>query len=213
MDLYETLGIAKDATKAEIKKAYRKLARKLHPDREGGDKEAFQEVQHAYMVLYDDRARADYDRTGEDGHRTKPTATQMAYENLAGLFTAILTENVDNIHRIDIFKFMREKVTSARREPERLKKKAEKAIAQYAKVTKKLKRKNRRSRKPKIMENVIAEQTRLEKGKVTSFKEDITMYNLMLELMDDYDYDFDAPNATDRAAMDRDAIERVISRM
>ena len=53
---YQILGISKDAPKDEIKKAYRKLAHKYHPDK-GGDEEKFKEINEAYQVLSDEKKR------------------------------------------------------------------------------------------------------------------------------------------------------------
>lgn len=74
-DYYERLGISRDATTEEVKKAYRKLALKYHPDRNEGSKEAearFKEVTEAYEVLRDPEKRATYDRFGEQGLRGGP---------------------------------------------------------------------------------------------------------------------------------------------
>ena len=66
-DYYEVLGVAKGASDNDIKKAYRKLARQYHPDRNPGDKQAegrFKEVQDAYDVLSDKKKREQYERFG-----------------------------------------------------------------------------------------------------------------------------------------------------
>jgi len=73
--LYETLGVAKNASADEIKKAYRKLARQHHPDANPGDQEAeerFKEVQNAYDVLSDSDKRKQYDAYGSTNGRPGP---------------------------------------------------------------------------------------------------------------------------------------------
>jgi molecular chaperone DnaJ len=72
-DYYAALGVPKDASAADIKKAYRKLAAELHPDRNPAGEERFKEVSEAYDVLSDDTRRREYDEArtlfGSGGHR------------------------------------------------------------------------------------------------------------------------------------------------
>src|ERR1700676_3566664 len=68
-DYYELLGISRKATQKEVRQAYRKLARKYHPDLNPGDKsseEKFKQVQEAYDVLSDTKKRQMYDQYGFD---------------------------------------------------------------------------------------------------------------------------------------------------
>src|SRR3974390_2946522 len=77
MDYYETLGVPRTADAEEIRKAYRKLARKHHPDLNPGDKAAedrFKKVQEAYDVLSDDKKRKIFDQFGFYSDNIPPNA-------------------------------------------------------------------------------------------------------------------------------------------
>ena len=84
-DYYEVLGVPKGASKDEIKKAYRKLAIKYHPDKNPGDKEAeekFKEATEAYEVLADDKKRQAYDQFGFAGVEGMGGGSYQDYSNI-----------------------------------------------------------------------------------------------------------------------------------
>jgi len=96
-DYYEVLGVNRDASDEDIKKAYRKLAMKFHPDRNPDDKtaeEKFKEVKEAYEILSDEQKRAAYDSYGHAG--VDPSAAGAAggagYGNFADAFGDIFGE-------------------------------------------------------------------------------------------------------------------------
>src|SRR5690606_5725629 len=66
-DYYEVLGVGKNASADEIKKAFRRLAVQHHPDKEGGDEAKFKEINEAYEVLKDSQKRQRYDQFGHAG--------------------------------------------------------------------------------------------------------------------------------------------------
>ncbi len=88
-DLYEILGVSPDASEEEIKRAYRRLARKYHPDLHPGDKEAeerFKEINEAYEILSDPQKRAEYDRLRQAARAYRFTTPEGASAYDFGLF-------------------------------------------------------------------------------------------------------------------------------
>ena len=82
-DYYQVLGVGRQASKDEIKKAYRKLALQFHPDRNPNNKEAenkFKEVNEAYQVLSDPEKRSHYDRLGADYQRWQQTGGRGGFD-------------------------------------------------------------------------------------------------------------------------------------
>ncbi len=77
-DYYKILGVEKKASKDDIKKAFRKLAHKYHPDKSGGDEGKFKEVNEAYQVLSNDKKRAEYDMYGNVFNGSGPSGRGQA---------------------------------------------------------------------------------------------------------------------------------------
>lgn len=89
-DPYETLGVTPDASKEAIKRAYKKKAKKHHPDRDGGDHDVMAEVNEAYALLNDDKRREKFEASGETNQ--VPTLEERAMQSLAKAFDDMLAE-------------------------------------------------------------------------------------------------------------------------
>ncbi|MGP1593638.1 MAG: molecular chaperone DnaJ [Treponema sp.] len=102
-DYYEVLGVGKTASSDEIKKAYRKLAIKYHPDKNPGDKEAeekFKEATEAYEVLIDDKKRGIYDQYGFDGIKNMGGAggfDPSAFQGFEDIFGGGISDLFENL--------------------------------------------------------------------------------------------------------------------
>lgn len=95
-NLYEILGVAKDASQKEIKKAYRQKATELHPDKRGGEgADEFKELAHAYSILSDPQKREMYDLTGDADAADKWEA--QVCESLIKLFVAAIERDESDI--------------------------------------------------------------------------------------------------------------------
>jgi len=87
-DYYDILGVSRKASAEEIKRAYRKLAKQYHPDRNKSDPRAadkFKEVQEAYNVLSDEKKRSAYDQFGHAGVETSASGSISRHRTSAPL--------------------------------------------------------------------------------------------------------------------------------
>lgn len=117
-DYYEVLGVRRDASAEEIKKAYRQLALKHHPDRNPGDQDAedrFKEAAEAYSVLADAEKRSVYDRFGHDGLRGE------GFQGFSGFDSSVFEDFEDILGNVFGFSFGglfggRERARGARRD-------------------------------------------------------------------------------------------------
>lgn len=101
-DLYDELGVPRDATPEDIKRAYKRKAREHHPDR-GGDNDQMARVNQAYAVLADPRKRDRYDKTG-DGSPEVPVA-----ERARNLLYAIMSEALTKCDtKVDVIESLRQ---------------------------------------------------------------------------------------------------------
>ena len=94
-DYYEVLGVDRSASEADIKKAFRGLARELHPDVNAEDphaEEKFKEAAEAYEVLSDHDRRQTYDRFGDEGLRSGGFAPGDAFSSFQDIFETVYDE-------------------------------------------------------------------------------------------------------------------------
>lgn len=91
-DHYDALGVKKDATEHQIKRAWRAKAGKLHPDKPGGNAARFDVIRKAYLVLSNPISRERYDRTGSDGEDTVDRAEQYVLQLFGQLIDKYMNE-------------------------------------------------------------------------------------------------------------------------
>ncbi len=99
MNYYDILGVSKDASEDEIKSAFRKLAHKYHPDKTGGDSKKFKEINQAYQVLSDKKAKAHYDQygTAPDNSQGQNAGYGFSGFQSGGTWSNIDIENIEDL--------------------------------------------------------------------------------------------------------------------
>lgn len=184
MNYYEVLGLSKEdvPSKAEIKKAYRKLAKIHHPDKEGGNEEKFKDISEAYEVLSDPDKRERYDN-GEslDGY-TSPS--DQARTNLYRVFDIVTNSHGFMADFTDLIVRMREEINEKTLQMRNDISKVESDIKKLTVIIKKLK-------KADFLKKYAKECKSAMELRKEQIEEAIKVQDMMMETLDGAEYDKD----------------------
>lgn len=193
MEHYDTLGVDKNASPEDLKKAYRKRASKAHPDRPGGDVESFQKVQRAFMVLSDSVRRERYDASGGRDDRD-PAANALQAQACTGLsqmFSAAVEAFIDQLGQVDLVEAVQSKILEGRgtlvKNLAEQKARAKKLAALEARIHRKAESKT----EVHFLENVAAEKLRVANLNIDSIEKALQVNQLMETLLSVYEYSTD----------------------
>jgi len=181
-NLYDVLGINKDATKEEIKKAHRNGVKKNHPDK-GGDAEVFQQIQLAYDVLGDEQRRDKYDTTGETD-KPRDVFAEMFASFIDSLVSQLETSKTDNIDLIELGNAMLEQ------ELVELTRKQQIVNRSLALLEKALGRMDSKKGNT-LMQDITRGKIKSSILQLTKLEEGITFYKRAMEELQEFIYNFE----------------------
>lgn len=177
---YEVLGVAPEATPAEIKAAYRRLAAENHPDRKQGDKEKMTDINRAYMILRDPEKRTRYDRTGQDDRQD--SIEHEAIELITDGFAAYLESGEES----DPLEQMRD---ATRASIEKLCDSIERDKQRLARIARKVKFVRRKKAGRDLFAQTVQYKKKNIQGEIESAERFLKVLDMALAMLDDYECD------------------------
>lgn len=192
MSYYEDLGVPREASAAEIKKAHRRMASKWHPDRKGGQHEMFQLIQRAYETLSDEKKRAYYDQHGQD-ERAGPTLRQRAIQTIAMIFGRLVsTGKIDVDHENVIERLRIATINGQTQLPEKMKE-MRGILAKFERARRRLRAKKGKHGELTLM--LDAQIKGLKEG-LENLEQEKLVGDEMLKILAEYSYDADPHTST-----------------
>jgi DnaJ-class molecular chaperone len=192
-ELYEELGLTKDATPDEVKAAFRRRAQATHPDKEGGSEAEFKTVKHAYEVLSDPARRKSYDETGS--FDAQPTLEEEAEKTLANLFGQFLDHDTGGYPLASL----REEITKVARVQKSDAKAAGKKAAKVAKLITNFKKKTDGNN---LFQRVLQVRKAFEESRAVACQRNADVCAEMLRMLDDYEFTGEVAPTSQRGSMD-----------
>jgi len=187
MKLYEELGVKKDASPEEIKKAYRARAKKTHPDKHGGDPELFNKVNVAYSILINPERKKRYDETGDTDEKRELSIQELAMENLRVIIDNILKNNTsnDSILYADIFDRLEDQINAQIENAEMQIEEHQKRYEVLIKMEGRVKYKG--AAKSLFLEMIKNEKLNIENS-ISNTEKNIKVFEALIVIIDDYEF-------------------------
>jgi len=180
MNYYEVLGVSRNSTPEEIKKAYRRLASAVHPDREGGDPEQMSRINKAYECLMDEHRREEYDRTG--GESNPNPIDFRIQQKVMEMFAIVLNSGASNM----IVERARQQTHEHLRQTKSLRFGILQEKAKCEKLIKKVRVKNN-NRQRNIFNMLIDQQLAKMAKDLAHVDDDIILLNGAIEVLENFE--------------------------
>ena len=181
MNPYNILDLPNNASDEEIKKKFRILAQRYHPDRAGGDEEKFKQVNLAYAILSDPVRRKHFDSTGQ--YNVNPNLREEAINNLAGLLNHFINQIDPDLENLVVCMkndIKREKVAVTNQ--------ISTCISAITKLEKFLKKIKRKKEGENILKAFVASQISSQENNIKNLNRNLEVCDKMSEILEDYEY-------------------------
>lgn len=188
LDPYATLGVSKDASPDQVRKAYRKKAKATHPDA-GGNREDFEAVNTANVILSDPVRRARYDATGEIDDKAEDTIEAQAMSKIAAILDEVLAADIDPT-TLNLVVYITERISDAGKKLELTMIPLRRAIARARRVETKFKRK---SKGDNVLGRLVANRRRQMEQIMASGEREQQVLAAAKKLAAEYTFDMDPP--------------------
>ena len=180
-NLYDVLGVPKDATEDEIKKAYKSKSKKAHPDK-GGSNEAMSEINKAYMILRNKEKRERYDQTGE----TDNTSFENKFTILVNDVFMRIIESSDSVDNWDLIECFQENIDNFISTEKLRIEEMHTKIKKLGRVSKRI-----RSKGDSRISAIILNNIEFYTKQLNTFNENIKFLKETQGILEEYSYDFD----------------------
>jgi curved DNA-binding protein CbpA len=181
MNPYDILEITPQASDEEIKKKFRTLAQRYHPDRVGGNEEKFKQINLAYSILSDPVRKKIFDSTGQ--YNVNPSLREEAINNLARLLSHFINQIDPDLENLIVCMkndIQREKIT--------LSTQISNCISAITKLEKFLRKIKRKKDGENILKAFVANQIVSQENNINSHNRNLEVCDKMLEILEDYQY-------------------------